>query len=38
MEVGALDMADFNGDGNFDVNDVTDSQKMFAGLGYTCYA
>ena len=37
MEVGALEMADLNGDGNFDVSDVTETQKMLAGLNYNCF-
>ena len=31
-------MTDFNGDKIFDVNDITDTQKMLAGLDYACYA
>ena len=29
-------MTDFNGDGHFDVSDVTETQKMIAGLDYDC--
>lgn len=33
----ALEQTDFNGDGSFDVNDVSEMQKMVAGEAFKCY-
>ena len=37
MHGDTLNMADFNGDGTFDVIDVTETQKMLAGITYDCF-
>lgn len=37
MHSDTLNMADFNGDGTFDVIDVTETQKMLAGITYDCF-